>query len=117
MHQPEECNARQPIDFSVTAPQEDEWQVIRVRDYGPGIPEDELPLVKKKMVNALEAGNPVILAMGKGDFTSTGHYIVLTGVTEEGFRVNDPNSLENSKQLWSYEQLESQIRNIWEISL
>ena len=23
-------------------------QVIRIRDYGPGIPEDELPMVKKK---------------------------------------------------------------------
>ena len=73
--------------------------------------------MKKKITNALEAGNPVILAMGKGDFTSRGHYIVLTGVTEEGFRVNDPNSRENSQKLWTYEQLEKQIRNIWEISI
>ena len=73
--------------------------------------------MKKKITNALEAGNPVILALGKGDFTSTGHYIVLTGVEEEGFRVNDPNSRENSKKLWTYEQLEKQIRNIWEISI
>jgi len=28
--------------------QEDEWQVIRVRDYGPGIPEAELPFIKQK---------------------------------------------------------------------
>ena len=27
---------------------EDEEIVIRIRDYGPGIPEDELPLVKQK---------------------------------------------------------------------
>jgi len=65
----------------------------------------------------VEAGNPVILAMGAGDFTTTGHYIVLTGVEDGQFRVNDPNSIENSGKLWSYEQLESQIRNIWEISL
>ena len=27
---------------------EDNHVVIRIRDYGPGIPEDEIPLVKKK---------------------------------------------------------------------
>ena len=33
---------------------------------------------------------------------------------EDGqFRVNDPNSYENSERLWTYEELESQIRNIW----
>jgi signal transduction histidine kinase len=26
----------------------DTWVVIRIRDFGPGIPEDEIPLVKKK---------------------------------------------------------------------
>ena len=73
--------------------------------------------MKKKMVNALESGNPAILALGKGDFTTTGHYIVLTGVEEEGFRVNDPNSRERSEKLWTYEQLEKQIRNIWVIGV
>ena len=72
--------------------------------------------MKKKMVNALEAGHPVILALGAGDFTTAGHYIVLTGVEDGKFRVNDPNSRVRSQRLWSYEELEGQIRNIWEIS-
>lgn len=34
------------IDASISA--EDTWVVCRIRDYGPGIPEEELPMVKKK---------------------------------------------------------------------
>jgi len=93
------------------------WTLISEGAEKLGLRAKELPLVKKRITDALEAGNPVILAMGKGDFTTTGHYILLTGVEEEGFRVNDPNSRERSGQLWTYEQLENQIRNIWEISV
>lgn len=93
------------------------WTLISEGSTRLGLKATELPLVKKKMTDALEAGNPVILAMGEGDFTSAGHYIVLTGMENGFFRVNDPNSIVRSRRLWSYEQIESQIRNIWEISL
>ena len=93
------------------------WTLISEGSEKLGLAAKELPLVKKKMVTALEAGHPVILALGAGDFTTTGHYIVLTGYADGAFRVNDPNSRANSERLWSYEQLEGQIRNIWEISL
>ncbi len=93
------------------------WTLISEGSARLGLTATELPLVKKKMTDALEAGHPVILAMGAGDFTTTGHYIVLTGLQDGQFTVNDPNSVENSRKLWSYEQLEDQIRNIWEISL
>lgn len=93
------------------------WTLISEGSTKLGLKAAELPLVKKKMTDALEAGRPVILAMGAGDFTTTGHYIVLIGLENGFFKVNDPNSRENSRKLWSYEQLEGQIRNIWEISL
>ena len=91
------------------------WKLISEGAGKLGLTATELPLVEKKMVDALEAGSPIILAMGEGDFTTTGHYIVLTGVEDGLFRVNDPNSRENSEKLWSYEELEGQIRNIWAI--
>ena len=93
------------------------WTLISEGAEELGFTATELPLVKKKMVTALEEGKPVILALGEGDFTTEGHYIVLTGVEADGFRVNDPNSQERSGRLWTYEQLEPQIRNIWAISM
>ena len=91
------------------------WTLISEGAEKLGLSAKELPLVKKKITDALERGNPVILAMGKGDFTSTGHYIVLTGYKDGTFRVNDPNSRLRSEKRWTYEELEDQIRNIWEI--
>jgi len=93
------------------------WTLISEGAEELGLTATELPLVKKKMVEALESGCPVILAMGAGDFTTTGHYIILTGVEDGAFRVNDPNSVINSKKLWTYEEIEHQIRNIWKISV
>lgn len=93
------------------------WTLISEGAAKLGLTAEELPLVEKKMITALEEGRPIILAMGKGDFTTTGHYIVLTGVENGSFRVNDPNSIRLSEKLWSYEELEHQIRNIWAIGV
>lgn len=91
------------------------WTLISQGGEELGLEVTELPLVKKKMVDSLEAGLPIICAMGPGDFTTTGHYIVLTGVEDGMFRVNDPNSRANSEKLWSYAEIEGQIRNLWVI--
>ena len=92
------------------------WTLISEGSRKLGLAATELPLVKKKLVDALEAGNPVILALGPGDFTTSGHYIVLTAFEQDAFRVNDPNSRIRSQRLWTYEELEHQIRNIWAMS-
>ena len=34
--------------IDVSAAQRGDWVVIRIRDYGPGVPEDELPFIKYK---------------------------------------------------------------------
>lgn len=78
-----------------------------------GLISEELPLHKESIINALNEGKPVILIMGEGDFTSSGHFIVLTDYDEDGFSVLDPNSKARSDKKWTYERIESQIRNIW----
>ena len=91
------------------------WTLISQGAVELGLDVTEIPLVEKRMKDNLEVGNPIICAMGPGDFTTGGHYIVIVGLENGLFRVNDPNSPENSQKLWSYEQIEGQIRNLWVI--
>ncbi|MCM1244808.1 MAG: C39 family peptidase [Roseburia sp.] len=57
---------------------------------------------------------PVICIMGPGEFTTTGHFIVLCGIDEDGLViVHDPNSEERSKRGWEIGELMPQIRNLW----
>lgn len=89
------------------------WTLISEGGIKLGLDVVEIPLVKQRMTDNLDVGNLIICAMGPGDFTTTGHYIVLTGVEDGAFRVNDPNSVQRSEALWTYEQIESQIKNLW----
>ena len=91
------------------------WTLISEGAVKLGLDVTEIPLVEKRIKDNLAVGNPVICAMGAGDFTSSGHYIVLIGLEDGKFIVNDPNSPENSEKLWSYEQIQGQIRNLWVI--
>lgn len=78
-----------------------------------GIRGEELGLSREEIFSALENGQPVICSMRPGDFTTTGHFIVLVGVEDGKIRVNDPNSVKRSEELWDYETLEYQINNLW----
>ena len=91
------------------------WTLISEGAEELGFEAEELPLVKSRILRNLEEGWPVICAMGPGDFTSSGHFIVLTGVEDGLLRVNDPNSIANSEKLWSFEDIEDQFRNLWVI--
>ena len=67
--------------------------------------------------NNLSAKTPMICSMKPGDFTSQGHFIVLTGIDENGrIRINDPVSPANSKESWDLDVLVPQIRNVWKYS-
>ena len=55
----------------------------------------------QQIVDALAAGKLIITIMGKGHFTTSGHYIVLRGVTEDGkVLVADPASVSRSEMEW-----------------
>jgi hypothetical protein len=65
----------------------------------------------QKIVDALADGKLVIAIMGKGHFTSSGHFIVLRGVTAEGkILVADPASYKRSEQEWDFSLILDEAR-------
>ena len=89
------------------------WTLISEGGVKLGLDVTEIPLDKDRIVRNLEVGNPIICVMGPGDFTTTGHYIVMTDYIDGQIKVNDPNSIARSETLWNYEDIEDQIRNLW----
>lgn len=65
----------------------------------------------------LEAGRPIICSVRPGDFTSTGHFIVLAGLTDDGqVMVRDPNSAKNGDHPWDLDRILGQCANLWAFS-
>ena len=89
------------------------WSLMTEGAQQFGIYGEEMGLSEDEVFSALENGHPIICSMGPGDFTTTGHFIVLTGVEDGKIRVNDPNSRVRSGKLWDYSRLEYQINNLW----
>lgn len=93
------------------------WELMTQGAVHFGVQGQELGLSESEILSELESGHPVICSMRPGDFTTTGHFIVLTGVEDGKIRVNDPNSRKRSETLWDYDTLEYQINNLWAFSL
>lgn len=71
-------------------------------------------ITPSKLKHELQKGHPVILSMRPGDFTQTGHFIVLTGVSKSGKAlVNDPYSVSRSQKEWSFDTLVEQSKSAW----
>lgn len=79
-----------------------------------GVKAGELSLSEGSMKDCLDSGGMIICSMGPGDFTSSGHFIVIYGYDEDGFLVNDPFSRIRSSRSWSYDTISGQTRSMWE---
>lgn len=93
------------------------WALMTEGAAGLGLSSEELPASESAVREALLAGKPVICSVGPGDFTTTGHFIVLAGVAEDGgVIVRDPNSAERSARTWDLGRVLGQCLNLWAFS-
>ena len=78
-----------------------------------GIKAVEPRMTERAEKAALDKGKILVCAMGQGDFTVSGHFIVIYGYDDGGFWVNDPNCVARSRREWTFEEIEDQIKKIW----
>lgn len=74
----------------------------------PGLSDEELKA-------HLDKGNILICSVRPGDFTSEGHFIVIYGYDENGYKINDPKCVYRSRLSWTYEQIQDDIKRIWSV--
>lgn len=96
------------VDGSGTA-----WSLMLEGAQQIGLSSKEIPVERGRIENNLQAGNPIIALMGPGDFTSSGHFIVLTGMQDGRLKINDPNSRKHSEKTWDVNQVLEQTRAAW----
>ena len=66
------------------------------------------------VTEALRNGKILIASVGKGDFTDNGHFMVITGLDDNGrLIIHDPNSAVNSLKRWDIDRVLSQTVSIW----
>lgn len=63
------------------------------------------------LLHELYDGRLLVLLMGKGHFTESGHFLIVRNVTLEGkLLIADPNSPQNSLSPWEYELILKEIK-------
>ncbi len=89
------------------------WALMKDLPETYGIEVKEHKISERALKGALEDGELLICAMREGDFTAAGHFIVIYGYDEFGFKVNDPNCVARSRRRWSYDEIGEQIKSVW----
>ena len=89
------------------------WTLISQGGKELGLDVVEIPLDENRIINNLEVGNLIICVVGPGDFTTSGHFLVLTGYEDGYVKLNDPNSPMRTEQKWELTRVMEQIDNLW----
>ena len=92
------------------------WELMSSGAETLGLSWSNPALSKSQLFAELDAGHPLICSMQPGDFTTTGHFIVVYGRKGDNLLVHDPNSPMRSLKQWPYSQVERQIKNVWSYS-
>ena len=72
---------------------------------------------QKSIDDVLQKNNPIITSVKAGKFTTVGHIVLIVGKDNDGnYIINDPNSYGRTLKKWSYDELKTEIKSMWEVS-
>lgn len=80
-----------------------------------GLTSFQIQLREAKLKAELDKGRYLICSVRPGDFTSSGHFILIYGYDENGFKINDPKCVYRSRLSWTYEQIRDDIKATWSV--
>ena len=91
------------------------WELLDTYPTTFGLKVSRPSLSEANLKAELNKGNILICSVRPGDFTYSGHFIVIYDYDENGFKINDPKCVYRSRQTWTYEQIQDDIKRTWSI--
>lgn len=91
------------------------WSLLTDYPAEFGLTSYQVQLREAKLKAELDKGRYLICSVRPGDFTSAGHFILIYGYDENGFKINDPKCVYRSRLSWTYEQIRDDIKATWSV--
>lgn len=82
-----------------------------------GLQSESLGLDLAIFQDALDGGKVLVLSLGPGDFTKSGHFILVYKYEGEMLEILDPFNLALGSKRWSFEDIASQTAAVWALCL
>ncbi len=91
------------------------WALLNTYPKQFGLTVGSLATSETTFKNHLDEGRILICSVRPGNFTYSGHFIVIYGYDETGFKINDPKCVYRSRMTWTYDQIKNDIKHTWSI--
>lgn len=91
------------------------WSLLTDYPAEYGLTSYQVQLSESNLKAELDKGRYLICSVREGDFTSAGHFILIYGYDENGFKINDPKCVYRSRLTWTYKQIRDDIKATWSI--
>lgn len=92
-----------------------QWSLLTDYPALYGLTSYQINWTEANMKAELDKGRVLIASARPGNFTTSGHFILIYGYDENGFKINDPKCVYRSGLSWTYKQIKNDFKAMWTI--